>query len=93
MVCFNKCEHDYLNEKKIRKRTMSKRRRKLERKGTKGNGQNSPPKRHWEREVNTLLIQAFQKPVAEVFLHHRITNKAYAHDFVLAYFSDFLKVK
>jgi len=25
MVCFNKCEHDYLNEKKIRKRTMSKR--------------------------------------------------------------------
>ena len=45
-----------------------KRRRKLERKGTKGNGQNSPPKRHWEREVNTLLIQAFEKLVAEVFL-------------------------
>lgn len=68
MVCANKCEHDYLNEKKIRKRTTSKRRRKLERKGAKGNGQNSPSKWHWEREANTLLIQAFEKLVAEVFL-------------------------
>lgn len=68
MVCFNKCELDYSNEKKIRKRTTSKRKGKLERKGTKGDGQNSSPKWHWEREVNTSLIQAFEKLVAEVFL-------------------------
>ena len=36
MVCFNKCEHDYLNEKKIRKRTTSKREEETGEKRNKG---------------------------------------------------------
>ena len=46
----------------------SRRKGKQERKGTKDGGQNSPPKWHLEREVNTLLLQFFKKLVAEKFL-------------------------